>query len=245
MSTSPGIYFDLGKKAKDVLHKDYSNLSPIHFHYQFMDYNVDLSCQLNEILPGFRSLFKCTIPDSGKVELQHLTNYTGITGCIGLEGNLERGYDPVLNLSGLVGTNILSLGANVALDIPTRTFSNLNAGLSLNTPFLVASLTTHDSFDILKASCYHEVNPLSKTAIAAELKHSLSMGETSATIGAQHAVLPETLVKARFDTFGKAGAVIQQGFWERFYVSMAGEVDFKTTDNNLHPKVGVSVALKP
>jgi len=89
------------------------------------------------------------------------------------------------------------------------------------------------------------VNPLSKTAIAAELKHSLSMGESSATIGAQHALFPQTLVKARFDTFGKAGAVIQQGFLERFYVSMAGEVDFKTTDNNLHPKVGVSVALRP
>jgi len=70
-----------------------------------------------------------------------LTNYTGLTGCIGLEGNVEKGYAPVLNMSGLVGTNILSLGGNVALDIPTRSFSNMNAGVGLNTPFLVASLT--------------------------------------------------------------------------------------------------------
>ncbi|KHN48663.1 Mitochondrial outer membrane protein porin 1 isoform B [Glycine soja] len=210
-----------------------------------MDYNVDLSCKVDELVPGFKSLFKCTIPDSGKVELQHLSNYTGITGCIGLEGNLEKGYDPVLNLSGLVGTNILSLGGNVALDLPTRTISKLNAGLGLNTDFLVASLTMHDSFDFVKASCYHEVNPLTKTAIAAELNHSLSMGETSATVGAQHAFLPQTLVKARFDTFGRAGALIQQGFWERCFVTMAGEVEFNTSDNNLHPKVGVSVALKP
>ncbi|KAK7388977.1 hypothetical protein VNO78_23808 [Psophocarpus tetragonolobus] len=245
MSTCPGIYSDIGKKAKDVLHKDYSNLSPIHFHYQFMDYNVDLSCKLDEIVPGFKSVFKCTIPDSGKVELQHLTNYTGITGCIGLEGNLEKGFDPGVNLSGLIGTNILSLGAHVAFDLPTRTISKLNAGLGLNTPFLVASMTMHDSFDILKASCYHEVNPLTKTAIAAEVKHSLSMGETSATIGAQHAFFPQTLVKARFDTFGKAGALIQQGFWERCFISMAGEVEFRTSDNTLHPKIGVSVALRP
>ncbi|KAH1248687.1 Mitochondrial outer membrane protein porin 1 [Glycine max] len=203
------------------------------------------SITVDELVPGFKSLFKCTIPDSGKVELQHLSNYTGITGCIGLEGNLEKGYDPVLNLSGLVGTNILSLGGNVALDLPTRTISKLNAGLGLNTDFLVASLTMHDSFDFVKASCYHEVNPLTKTAIAAELNHSLSMGETSATVGAQHAFLPQTLVKARFDTFGRAGALIQQGFWERCFVTMAGEVEFNTSDNNLHPKVGVSVALKP
>ncbi|TKY55121.1 Mitochondrial outer membrane protein porin 1 [Spatholobus suberectus] len=245
MSTSPGIYFDIGKKAKDVLHKDYAHPSPIHYHYQFMDYNVDLSCQVDEIVPGFRSLLKCTIPDSGKVELHHLTNYTGITGCIGLEGNLEKGYDPVVNLSGLVGTNIVSLGANVAFDIPTRTINKLNAGLGLNTPFLVASLTMHDRFDIVKASCYHEVNPLTKTAIAAELKHSLSVGETGVIIGAQHSFFPQTLVKARLDTYGKAGALIQQGLWERCFITMAGEVELKNSDNTLHPKVGVSVALRP
>ncbi|KAK7330392.1 hypothetical protein VNO77_24586 [Canavalia gladiata] len=245
MSTCPGLYFDIGKKARDVLQKDYAQLSPIHFHYQIMDYNVDLSCQVEEIVPGFRSLFKCSIPDSGKVELQYMSNYTGLTGCIGLAGNLERGFDPIANFSGLVGTNILSLGANVALDIPSRTISNLNAGLSLNTDFLVASLTMHDSFDTLKASCFHEVNPLSKTAIAAELKHRLSMGETSLTIGAQHALFPQTLVKARFNTESKAGAVIQQGFLERFFISMAGEVEFRNTDNKWLPKIGVSVALKP
>ncbi|XP_027333181.1 mitochondrial outer membrane protein porin 1-like isoform X2 [Abrus precatorius] len=210
-----------------------------------MDWNVDLSCQVEEIVPGFRSLFKCSIPDSGKVELQHLTNYTGITGCIGLIGNLERGYDPIVKFSGLVGTNILSLGGNVAFDLPTRTINKLNAGLSLNTPFLVASLTLHDRFDTLKASCYHEVNPLTKSAIAAELKHTLSLGETGLTIGAQHAFFPQTLVKARLDTYGTAGALIQQGLWERCFITMAGEVKFGTTDNKLIPKFGVSVALKP
>ncbi|KAK7265770.1 hypothetical protein RJT34_33393 [Clitoria ternatea] len=245
MSKCPGLYFDIGKKAKDVLHNDYAHSSPIHFHYQIMDWNLDLSCQVDEIVPGFRSIFKCTLPDSGKVELQHLSNYTGITGCIGLLGNLERGYDPVVNFSGLVGTDIVSLGANVAFDFPSRTISKLNAGLSLNTAFLVASLTMHDRFDTLKASCYHEVNPLTKTAIAAELKHSLSVKETGLTIGAQHSFFPQTLVKARLDTYGKVGALIQQGFWEKFFITMAGEVTFGATDSNNVPKVGVSVALRP
>lgn len=82
MSSCPGVYFDIGKKAKGfinsfllflfqsftrmnldpgifkrilthfffvlgVLHKDYAKLSPIHFHYQIVDWNLDLSCQGN------------------------------------------------------------------------------------------------------------------------------------------------------------------------------------------------------
>ena len=75
------------------------------------------------------------------MELQHLSNYTGITGCIGLIGNLERGYDPVANFSGLIGTDILTLGGKLAIDISTREFRKMNVGFSLNTSFLVASVT--------------------------------------------------------------------------------------------------------
>lgn len=75
------------------------------------------------------------------MELQYLNNYTGITGCIGLLGNLESGYDPVVNFSGLIGTSILSLGANVAFNMSTREIRKLNAGLSFNTAFLVASMS--------------------------------------------------------------------------------------------------------
>lgn len=75
------------------------------------------------------------------MELQYLNNYTGITGCIGLLGNQEGGYEPVVNFSGLIGTGILSMGANVAFDISTRTVNKLNAGFSFNSAFLAASLT--------------------------------------------------------------------------------------------------------
>lgn len=87
------------------------------------------------------------------------------------------------------------------------------------------------------------MNPLSKTAVATQVKYSLSLKETGVTIGAQHAFFPETLVKARFDNYGKAGALIQQGFWQRFFVTMAGEMDFGATEKV--PKFGVSMALRP
>ena len=79
-----------------------------------------------------------------------MNNYTGITGCIGLIGDLERGYEPVVNFSGLIGTDILSLGAKLSYDISTKEFRKMNLGFSFNTPFLVTSMTmlaskdTHD-----------------------------------------------------------------------------------------------------
>ncbi|KAI4343837.1 hypothetical protein L6164_011141 [Bauhinia variegata] len=243
MSKCPGLYFDMGKKAREVLHKDYAQQPPIHFHYQVMDWNLDLSCQVEEIVPGLRSLCKFNIPDSGKVELQYLNDFTGITGCIGLIGNPLKGYDPVVNLSGLIGTRILSLGTNLAFNISTRTFNKLSAGLSFNSAFLAASLTMHDKFDTLKASLYHAVNPLTNTAIAAEVKHSFSVNETGVTIGAQHALLPFTMLKARLDTYGKAGAVIQQQLFQRLFITFAGEMDF-TAATKL-PKIGCSMALRP
>ncbi|KAI4336038.1 hypothetical protein L6164_014614 [Bauhinia variegata] len=220
MSRCPGLYFDIGKKAREVLHRDYAQQPPIHFHYQFMDWNLDFSSQgtLNILLVHLNTIL---------VELQYLNDYTGITGCIGLLGHPEKGYDPVLNLSGLIGTSILSLGTNLAFNMSTRTFNKFNAGLSFNSAFLIASLTMHDKFGTLKAPCYHAVNPLTNTAIAAEVKYSFSINETGVTIGAPHALLPFTLLKARLDTYGKVGAVIQQQLWQRLFITFAGEMDFR------------------
>lgn len=101
-----------------------------------------------------------------------------------------------------------------------------------------------DKLDTLKGSFYLEVNPLTKSAIAAEVNHSLSTDEIGITFGAQHALFPSTLVKARLDTYGKAGALIQQDFWQRFFITMAGEIDFRGEDE-IVPKVGFSMALRP
>lgn len=96
---------------------------------------------------------------------------------------------------------------------------------------------------MVKASIFHELNPLTKTAIAAEVKHRISMNETGVTIGAQHALFRSTMVKARLDTYGKVGGLLQQQFWDKICISMAGEIDFR--DTSQLPKVGLSVALAP
>ncbi|KAK7411472.1 hypothetical protein VNO78_02905 [Psophocarpus tetragonolobus] len=246
MSQGPGLYFDIGKKARDVLHKDYAQQPPIHFNYKFLNWNLDLTCE-EELVYGLRGLFSCNIPDSGKLEVQHLNKFSGFSASIGLSGDTEKGYSPVANISGLIGTRILTMGANLAYDTleRSRTINNLNAGLSLNCPYLVASVTLHDSFQTLKGSCYLEVNPLTKTAIAAEVKYDLADDETSGvTVGAQHALFPWTLLKARLSNNGKVGALIQQKFGRKFSITVAGEMNLNEKAKEKYPKIGVSMALK-
>lgn len=103
----------------------------------------------------------------------------------------------------------------------------------------------NDKLDALRASCYHTVNPLAQTAVAAELKHHFSTNDTIITMGTQQAITTSTLVKARVDTKGKVGALIQQQFFQKLYFSIAGEVDFRPNSLNWIPKIGMTVALRP
>lgn len=87
-------------------------------------------------------------------------------------------------------------------------------------------------------------NPLTQTAIAAELKHSFSINDTAFAIGAQQALFPSTLVKGRISTHGKVAALIQQGLWEKIFLSISGEVDFTDTRQITTPKIGLSLAVR-
>ena len=96
---------------------------------------------------------------------------------------------------------------------------------------------------VAAATFYHPLNPPTRTAVAAELKHRFSADATTLTVGAQHALFPFTLVKARMNTDGKVSAVLRQEVRKRFYVSIAGEMDLRDSKNI--PRIGLSMALKP
>ena len=97
--------------------------------------------------------------------------------------------------------------------------------------------------DSLGASYYHLVSPLSSTAVGAELTHSFSSNENTLTFGTQHALDPLTLVKARFNNYGKASALIQHQWRPKSFVTISTEVDTKAIEKS--SKVGLSLVLKP
>nr|CAD1833910.1 unnamed protein product [Ananas comosus var. bracteatus] len=271
----PGLYSEIGKKARDLLYKDYhtdqkftittytstgvaitasgtkkNELIFGEIHSQLKNKNVTVDVKANSdsnllttvtidelATPGLKTIFSFVVPDqrSGKVELQYLHDYAGVNASIGLTAN------PVVNLAGVVGTKALSVGADVSFDTATGNFTKYNAGLSITNADLVAALTLNNKGDSLGASYYHLVSPLS--AVGAELTHSFASSENTLTFGTQHQLDPLTTVKARFNNYGKASALIQHEWRPKSFLTISTEVDTKAIEKS--SKVGLSLVLKP
>ncbi|KAJ1386889.1 Porin, eukaryotic type [Sesbania bispinosa] len=276
MAKGPGLYSDIGKKARDLLFKDYhsdqkftiTTYSPTgvaitssgtkkgelfvaDVNTQLKNKNITTDIKVdtdsnlfttitvNEPAPGLKTILSFRVPDqrSGKVEVQYLHDYAGISTSVGLTAN------PIVNLSGVIGTNLLALGTDLSFDTKIGELTKFNAGLNFTKDDLVASLTVNDKGDALNASYYHVVNHLTNTAVGAEVTHRFSTNENTLTLGTQHALDPLTTVKARVNNFGKASALIQHEWRPKSFFTISGEVDTKAIEKSA--KVGLGLALKP
>ncbi|XP_021904685.1 mitochondrial outer membrane protein porin of 36 kDa-like isoform X2 [Carica papaya] len=242
MRKRPGLYDDIGKKARDLLHRNYAHQPPNHYHDQCIDWNLDFSCQFGEIIPGLKAAIRLIIPDSTRAELRYVHDYIGINAGLGLKANTSKEFDPIVYFSGVVGTTLFSMGTALGFDMSTRALNKFNIGFTFNTDSLLTSLSLNDKFDSLEAAMHYTFNH--RTTIAAEVKHNVSEEWTTVTIGAQHAVFPFTLVKARANTDGRVGALVRQHVCEKLYIAISGEVDIKTVKSKT-PKLGFSMALSP
>ncbi|GFZ21587.1 voltage dependent anion channel 1 [Actinidia rufa] len=276
MGKGPGLYSDIGKKAKDLLYKDYQSdhkfilttytstgvaltssgikkgelfLADVAAQLKNKNITTDIKVDTNSKLfttitvdeptPGLKTIFSFIVPDqrSGKVELQYLHDYAGISTSIGLTAT------PIVNFSGVAGNNVVSLGTDIAFDTATGNITKCNAGLSFSNADLITSLTVNDKGDSLTASYHHYVSPLTNTAVGAELIHSFSSNENTLTIGTQHALDPLTTVKARLNSYGKASALIQHEWRPKSLFTISGEVDTRAIEKSA--KIGLALALKP
>ncbi|KAL3526490.1 hypothetical protein ACH5RR_011146 [Cinchona calisaya] len=276
MAKGPGLYSEIGKKARDLLYKDFQSdhkftittcsptgvaitssatkkgdlfLADVNTQLKNKNITTDIKVDTNSNLlatvtvdepaPGLKTILSFRVPDqqSGKLELQYLHDYAGISSSLGLTAN------PTVNFSGVVGTNVLALGTDVSFDTKTGAFTKYNAGLSFTNSDLIASLTLNDKGDALSASYYHTVSPLTNTAVGAELTHSFSTNANTITVGTQHALDPLTTVKARVNNLGKVSALIQHEWRPKSLFTISGEVDAKCIDKSA--KFGLALALKP
>ncbi|KAG4158355.1 hypothetical protein ERO13_D02G114800v2 [Gossypium hirsutum] len=276
MGKGPGLYSDIGKKARDLLYKDYQadhkftvttytsngvaitstgikkgELLLADVSTELKNNNITTNVKVDtkstlfatvtvdEPAPGLKTIFSFIVPDqrSGKVELQYQHEYAGISTSIGFNAN------PLVNFSGVVGNNCVSVGTDLSFDTASGNFTKLNAGLNFTHSDLIASLTLNDKGDTLNASYYHIVSPLTNTAVGAELTHSFSSNENTLTIGTQHALDPLTTVKARLNNYGRASGLIQHEWRPKSLFTISGDVDTRAIEKSA--KVGLALALKP
>ncbi|XP_059670283.1 mitochondrial outer membrane protein porin of 34 kDa-like [Cornus florida] len=201
--------------------------------------NLFTTITVDEPAPGVKTIFSFKAPDqrSGKAELQYLHDYAGISTSIGLTAN------PIVNFSGVLGTNVVSLGTDVSFDTKTGNFTKCNAGLSFSKADLIASMTLNNKGETLNASYYHTLSPLTNSAVGAELSHRFSTNENTITLGAQHSLDALTTVKARANDIGKVNALIQHEWRPKSLITVSGEFDTKALEKSA--KFGLALALKP
>ncbi|KDP45473.1 hypothetical protein JCGZ_09722 [Jatropha curcas] len=274
MGKGPGLYTEIGKKARDLLYKDYQTdqkftittysptgvaitstglkkgelfLADVNTQLKKNNFTTDVKVDtdsnlfttitVDEPAPGLKAILSFKVPDqrSGKLEVQYLHDYAAVSSSIGLTPN------PIVNFSGVIGSNAVSLGTDLSFDTKSGNFTKCNAGLSYSNADLVAALTLNDKGDSLKASYYHIVNPTH--AVGAEVSHSFSTNENTVTVGSQHALDPLTTLKARVNNFGKVSALIQHEWRPKSFFTVTGEVDTKAIEKST--KIGLALALKP
>uniref|UniRef100_A0A0D9WJ34 Uncharacterized protein n=1 Tax=Leersia perrieri TaxID=77586 RepID=A0A0D9WJ34_9ORYZ len=265
-TAGPGLYSEIGKKARDLLYKDYQTdqkftlttyaangaaitvastkkneaiFSEIQSQLKNNNVTVDLitTFTVHDLTPGMKGILSIPFPyqKSAKAEVQYLHPHAGLNASVGLHAN------PLVSFSGAFGTAAFAFGGDVAFDTESGNFTKYNAGLSHTTQDLTAALLLNNKGDSLAASYYHKVSQGS--AVGAELAHSFSSNENTLTFGTQHALDELTTVKARFNNFGMASALLQHEFRPKSLVTISTEVDTKAIDKS--SKVGLSLVLKP
>ncbi|XP_026377696.1 mitochondrial outer membrane protein porin of 34 kDa-like [Papaver somniferum] len=140
---------------------------------------------------------------SRRLELQYQHEYNSISTSIGLTEN------PMVNLSGVVGTPLLVLGTDLSYDTASGNLTKCNAGVRFANADLIAAVNFVDVCVFFNASYCHIESPLTYTDAGAKLAHSFSTNENTLTIGTQKALDQLTSVKASINNHGKSSALIQ------------------------------------
>ncbi|KAK4749216.1 hypothetical protein SAY87_026665 [Trapa incisa] len=216
MSKGPGLYADIGKKARDLLYKDYQSDQK----FTITTYSpTGVAITSTGTKKG--QLFIADV----NTQLKN-TNITTELQCKG--ASLYSAYNSILSTT-------------IKLDEPAP---GLKTIFNFKLPEIWQDdLCRNDKGNSLNASYYHIANAMTNTAVGAEVTHSFSTNENNISLGTQHALGPLTTVKARVNTSGKVTALIQHQWRPKSFFTIYGEVDTKSIEKSA--KVGLALALKP
>ncbi|CAE5992964.1 unnamed protein product [Arabidopsis arenosa] len=185
---------------------------------------------------GFAS-FKVPDYNSSKLEVQYFHDHATVTAAAALQQN------PLIDVTTTFGSSTISFGAEAGYDTTSRTFTKYNVGISVTKPDRCASIILGDKGDSIKASYLYHLDESKRSAAVGEVVRKISTNENTVTVGGLYAVDHLTNVKAKLNSNGKLGALLQHEVLPKSIVTISGEIDTKTLDK--YPRFGLSLALKP
>ncbi|RRT59252.1 hypothetical protein B296_00022064 [Ensete ventricosum] len=179
-----------------------------------------------------KSIFYCI-----QLEVQYLHHHASVASVVALKQN------PLVEFSGTVGAQGIAFGAEAGFDTASGTFTKYTAGIGLTKPEYNVSIILADKGDTIRASYMYHLDEKQKSSVVAEIVRRFSINENTMTVGGQHALDPQTTVKARLNNSGKLGALLQHELKPKSILTISGEFDTKALERT--PKFGLALALKP
>ncbi|TYG95156.1 hypothetical protein ES288_A11G245800v1 [Gossypium darwinii] len=255
MSKGPGLFVDIGKRAKDLLTKDYTSdqkftvstytgagvaitstslkkgglsTGDVAALYKYKNTQFDVKTIASFKVPDY---------NSGKLEVQYFHHHATFTTTIALYKT------PVVDATATIGTPSIAFGAEAGYDPTKGNFTKYTAGISVTKPDSCASIILGDKGDSIKASYVHYLDNLKKSAAVGEISRKFSTNENTFTVGGAYAVDHLTLIKAKLNNHGRLGALLQHEVIPKSLLTVSGELDTKSL--NKSPRLGLAFALKP
>ncbi|KAG8073376.1 hypothetical protein GUJ93_ZPchr0006g46224 [Zizania palustris] len=204
------------------------------------DSKVSTTVTVDEALTGLKTSFSFRVPDKNLgrlIDLQYLHDRIALNSTIGLTSA------PLVELAATIGTNELSVGAEVGFDSTSASVTKYNSVIGYNKHDFSAALLLTDKGETLKASYIHLFDQTNGATVAVEVTHKLKTKENYFTIGSSHALDSSTLLKTRFSNSGKVGLLCQHEWRPKSIVSLSAEYDPKVVSSP--SRFGVAIALKP
>ncbi|KAG7568246.1 Histidine kinase/HSP90-like ATPase superfamily [Arabidopsis thaliana x Arabidopsis arenosa] len=171
------------------------------------------------------------------LEVQYFHDHATVTAAAALQQN------PLNDVTTTFGSSTISFGAEAGYDTTSRAFTKYNVGISVTKPDRCASIILGDKGDSIKASYLYHLDESKRSAAVGEVVRKISTNENTVTVGGLYAVDHLTNVKAKLNSNGKLGALLQHEVLPKSIVTISGEIDTKTLDK--YPRFGLSLALKP
>ncbi|XP_012855610.1 PREDICTED: LOW QUALITY PROTEIN: mitochondrial outer membrane protein porin 2-like [Erythranthe guttata] len=242
MSKGPGLFSDIGKKAKDLLTKDY--LSDHKFSVStYSESGVALTTSTVK-KAGYSSgdvaaqyIYKNTSADL-KVDTENYFHpHASLTAAVG------HNQAPQIDLTVTLGTSTFALGAEAGYETTSGKLTKYTAGITVTKPDSSISVILGNKGDTITASYVHYMDELKKSAAVGEIARKFSTNENTITVGGSYAIDPLTLVKLKLNNHGSLGAVLQHEVIRKSFVTISSEFDTKALEKT--PKFGASLILKP
>ncbi|CAN1274484.1 Mitochondrial outer membrane protein porin 2 [Linum perenne] len=224
----PGLFSDFGKKAKDLLTRDYLS---------------DQKMSISTFSASGVALTSNVVEKGGLSSGDVAAEYKHKNSTVGFKVDTESNKSPAVDFSATVGTPSIAFGAEASYLTSTGDFCKYNAGVNLTKPDFIISAILADKGDSIRVSYLHHLEELNGGSMVGEISRKFSTNENTLTVGCSYLVDRHTVWKAKLNNHGNLGALLQHEITPKSFLTVSGAFDTKALQKT--PKFGVGLSLKP